>query len=363
MADRTTSVAPDVELIRVDKRFGQHRALDNLSLEVQQSEFVAVLGPTGCGKSTALRIIAGLEFPDSGMVRLQGQDASNLPPNRRATSTVFQHFALFPNMSVADNIAYGLKVRKLSKDEIRRRVGDALDLVRLTGYGRKRIQGLSGGEQQRVAVARALVTRPRILLLDEPLSAIDQALRTAMQVELRQLQQELNIAFVLVTHDQQEALSLADRVAVMSKGAVVQTGVCDDVYRRPVNRFVAKFLGEANLFELVNVHHDQGVTIGEHPDGPVRLAGVEPGSGAVTICIRPESIICGPRAELLPNRFSATIEDEIFRGYVRSLILRTPSGMRIISTLLATEQVGERGEKVTIGWDPEAATVLEEATA
>lgn len=363
MADRTTTNQLDIELIDVKKQFGQHRALDNLNLSVREREFLAVLGPTGCGKSTALRVIAGLEFPDSGTVYLHGQNAANLSPDRRSTSTVFQHFALFPNMNVADNIAYGLKVRRLPKPEITQRVGEALNIVRLTGYERKRVQGLSGGEQQRVALARALVTRPRILLLDEPLSAIDQALRTAMQVELRQLQQDLGITFVLVTHDQQEALSLADRVAVMSKGTVVQSGGCAEVYRNPVNRFVAGFLGEANILELANVRQEQGAFVGESVDGPVVLSSAPPSSGPATICIRPERILCGNQAAGVANRISATIEDEIFRGYVRTLILRTESGQRIISTALATNQPGERGERITIGWNPDSATFLEDPIA
>lgn len=351
---------PDIRLHNVRKRFGSHEALRGLDLEVMPREFVAILGPTGCGKTTALRIIAGLEQPDSGELALLGVPAAGIPANRRPTSTVFQQYALFPNMTVFDNVAYGLKIRRIEKQELRRRVGETLELVRLGGYGPKRIHGLSGGEQQRVALARAIVTRPRILLLDEPLSSIDQALRTAMQVELRQLQDELGITFVLVTHDQQEALSLADRLAVMSRGQIVQTGPGADLYRRPQNRFVAQFLGEANLLELDRLESVNGDTRGHDADGPVLVAGDHVGRQRISICLRPEALALGPRAAGLPNRRRATIEEEVFRGQVRSLVLRTPSGRRLIATALGTDPVGgEKGDEIEIGWDS-AVAVLED---
>ncbi|MCC6313869.1 MAG: ABC transporter ATP-binding protein [Thermomicrobiales bacterium] len=351
----------DILLVDVRKRFGTHEALRGLDLEVRPREFVAILGPTGCGKTTALRVIAGFEQPDSGSVLLAGQPVAALPPNQRPTSTVFQHYALFPNMSVFDNVAYGLRVRRVARDEIERRVQEALTLVRLAGYGPKRIQGLSGGEQQRVALARAIVTRPRMLLLDEPLSSIDQALRTAMQVELRQLQTELGITFLLVTHDQQEALSLADRLIVMRQGRVVQNGPGDEVYRRPHSRFVAGFLGEANLFDVSDLAPLNGDTTGADADGSVVIAGAHHERRTVTLCVRPEAIVVGPAAAGLPNRRQATLEDDVFRGQVRTLVLRTRTGRRIIATTLTTDGFSaQHGDDVEVGWRPTAAAVLED---
>jgi spermidine/putrescine transport system ATP-binding protein len=355
------TTAPDILLRDISKRFGGYEVLRGLDFEVMPGEFVAILGPTGCGKTTALRIIAGLEHPDSGEVWLQGTPAEDLPPNRRPTSTVFQQYALFPNMSVFENVAYGLRARRVSKQEIQLRVSEALDLVRLGGYGPKRIHGLSGGEQQRVALARAIVTRPRILLLDEPLSSIDQALRTAMQIELRQLREELGITFVLVTHDQQEALSLADRLALMNQGRIVQSGRGDDLYRHPRNRFVAQFLGEANLIAIELLEPVGGETHGQDADGPVRVQGNHAAREWITLCIRPEALALGARARMLPNTRRATIEDDVFRGQVRSLILRTPSGKRLIATALGTDTVGgHKGDEIDVGWDPAAAAVLED---
>lgn len=352
---------PDIALRDVRKRFGTHEALRGLNLSVMPREFVSVLGPTGCGKTTALRIIAGLESPDSGDVELVGVPVSNVPPNRRPTSTVFQQYALFPNMSVFDNVAYGPRVRRMPKRELTPRVEEALELVRLGGYGPKRIQGLSGGEQQRVALARAIVTRPRILLLDEPLSSIDQALRTAMQVELRRLQHDLGITFVLVTHDQQEALSLADRLIVMSRGRVVQSGPGSDVYRRPRTRFIASFLGEANLLEVSGLVADADGVTGTDQDGPVRIAADTAGRSSVTVCLRPESLVFGERAKTLANQRWVTIEDEVFRGPLRTVVLRTRSGRQLIATALGSDDGGgQRGDEVIVGWDPAVAAVLEE---
>lgn len=355
------SQTPDILLRDVRKRFGNHEALRGLNLSVMPREFVSILGPTGCGKTTALRIIAGLESPDNGEVELVGAPAANIPPNRRPTSTVFQQYALFPNMTVFDNVAYGPRVRGVSKREVTPLVEEALELVRLSGYGPKRIQGLSGGEQQRVALARAIVTRPRILLLDEPLSSIDQALRTAMQVELRRLQHELEITFVLVTHDQQEALSLADRLIVMSRGQVVQSGPGSEVYRHPRTRFIAGFLGEANLINVTGLVANGGGFVGQDADGPVHVVGDTGGRSDVTICLRPESLVFGARAEGLPNQRRVIIEDEVFRGPMRTVVVRTRSDRQLIATALGSDDIGGgRGSEVLVGWDPAAAAILEE---
>ncbi len=240
-----------IEIIDLSKAYGGADALCGISLSVRRGEFLTLLGPSGCGKTTLLRCLAGFERPGAGTVLLDGRDVTRLPPNRRAVNTVFQNYALFPHMSVAQNVAFGLDLQRLPRAETARRVNEALDLVRLTGYGERRPAQLSGGQQQRVALARALVLRPLVLLLDEPLSALDLKLRKQMQLELKELQRELGLTFVFVTHDQEEALSMSDRVAVMRDGRIVQIGSPAEVYERPADLFVARFVGETNVLDAV----------------------------------------------------------------------------------------------------------------
>jgi putative spermidine/putrescine transport system ATP-binding protein len=248
-----TSVTQDgdsaVRLAGARKVYGDVVAVDGIDLDIGVDEFFTLLGPSGSGKTTCLRMIAGFERPDAGRVELGGRDVTNLPPNERDVNTVFQDYALFPHMSVGENVGYGLKVKKVSSDERKRRVAEALDLVRLSGYEQRRPNQLSGGQRQRVALARALVNRPRVLLLDEPLGALDLKLRQQMQNELRTLQQEVGITFVYVTHDQEEALTMSDRLAVFSDGRIEQIGVPADVYEHPSNEFVAGFVGVSNIVE------------------------------------------------------------------------------------------------------------------
>ncbi len=244
-----TDAVAAVEIEGVTKRFGDVLAVDQLDLEIGDGEFFALLGPSGCGKTTTLRIIAGLEFPTEGRLRIFGHDVGTLPPNKRPVNTVFQNYALFPHMSIADNVGFGLKMRKVERREIKSRVGEALELVQLADLGKRRPSQLSGGQQQRVALARALVNRPKVLLLDEPLGALDLKLRQGMQVELKILQREVGITFMFVTHDQEEALTMSDRVAILDEGRLLQVGSPEEVYERPANRFVADFIGRANLLE------------------------------------------------------------------------------------------------------------------
>ena len=236
-----------VETHGLSKRYGEVVALDNVSLTLSDGEFFGLLGPSGSGKTTLLRAIAGFVEPDAGAIRIDGQDVSGLPTNRRNIGMVFQNYALFPHMSVYDNVAFSLSVRRTAQREIARRVGDMLELVRLSGYDSRRPRQLSGGQQQRIALARALVSRPRVLLLDEPLGALDKSLRQQMQIELKQIQREVGITTVFVTHDQEEALTLSDRIAIFRDGRVVQTGTPHDVYERPATAFAAEFLGAANF--------------------------------------------------------------------------------------------------------------------
>ncbi|MEN9937991.1 MAG: hypothetical protein RLZZ387_4570 [Chloroflexota bacterium] len=238
-----------IELRDVVKRFGEVTAVDHVTMQIRDGEFFAMLGPSGCGKTTTLRMIAGFEFPSAGAIHLHGRPIGTTPPHQRNVNTVFQSYALFPHMSVAENVAFGLQMKRVPAPEIERRVREALDMVRLAGYEHRRPRQLSGGQQQRVALARALVNRPEVLLLDEPLGALDQKLRKEMQAELKNLQQRVGITFIFVTHDQEEALTMSDRIAVMSAGKALQVGTPTEIYERPSCRFVADFIGEANFLD------------------------------------------------------------------------------------------------------------------
>src|SRR5918996_1026545 len=242
-------VTPDVALRGVTKRFGELTAVDSIDLDVRPGEFLALLGPSGCGKTTTLRMIAGFDEPSAGEIDIAGRPAVGVPPNKRDVNTVFQAYALFPHMSVLDNVAYGLKQRKVGKEERYREAGEALELVRLTGREQAKPAELSGGMQQRVALARALVMRPKVLLLDEPLGALDLKLRKAMQVELKAIQRDVGITFVVVTHDQEEAMAMADRIAVMEAGRIDQLAAPSEIYDRPATPFVADFIGDMNHLE------------------------------------------------------------------------------------------------------------------
>jgi putative spermidine/putrescine transport system ATP-binding protein len=242
-------MAPDIRLIGLAKRYGSVDAVAGVDLDIERGEFFTLLGPSGSGKTTTLRLIAGFELPDGGRVELQGQDVTRVPPYSRDVNTVFQDYALFPHMTVQQNVEYGLKVKKVGKPERRSRAEDALAMVRLTGYGERKPAQLSGGQRQRVALARAIVNRPTVLLLDEPLGALDLKLRQEMQVELKRIQQEVGITFVYVTHDQEEALTMSDRLAVFNEGRIEQVGPPNDVYEKPANLFVAGFVGVSNVLE------------------------------------------------------------------------------------------------------------------
>src|SRR4051812_8086204 len=289
-----TADTPDIRLAGVRKLYGDVVAVDGVDLDIRRGEFFTLLGPSGSGKTTCLRMIAGFERPDAGSIELAGDDVSRLPPAERDVNTVFQDYALFPHMSVGDNVAYGLKVKKVAKAERAERVAEALKMVRLEGYGDRRPSQLSGGQRQRVALARALVNRPRVLLLDEPLGALDLKLRQQLQVELKRIQSEVGITFVYVTHDQDEALTMSDRIAVMDGGRVLQVGTPRDVYEEPDSRFVAGFVGVSNLLELpidAAAHGVLRLRLG--PEDAVSAEAVTPRSpvgGRAIVTIRPERI-------------------------------------------------------------------------
>lgn len=291
---------------------GEVHALDDVSLDIKSGEFFVMLGPSGCGKTTLLRSIAGLEYPDSGVISVEGQRIDDIPAYQRPVNTVFQSYALFPHMSVEDNIAFGLEMEKVSKGEIKERVEFALAQVKLDGMAKRRPSQLSGGQQQRVALARALAKKPKVLLLDEPLSALDLKLRRGMQIELKRLQQETGITFVFVTHDQEEAMSMGDRIAVFKDGKIVQLDTPREIYRRPVNAFVADFIGETNLIEgeatETGIHMPGGGFISRNHIAPDCSFGT---SGPVTVAIRPEDfqVVDAGNGALL-----GTVRDVIFTG-------------------------------------------------
>jgi spermidine/putrescine transport system ATP-binding protein len=300
-ADRQWSpadAAPDVEIVDVTKRFGGVTAVDRMNLRIDKGAFYSLLGPSGCGKTTTLRMIAGFEQPTEGEIFLDGLPIAGVPPYRRNVNTVFQHYALFPHMDVAQNVGYGLRQRKVGREEEARRVSEALGLVRLAGYERRRTWEMSGGQQQRVALARALVNRPTVLLLDEPLGALDLKLRKEMQFELKALQREVGITFVYVTHDQEEALTMSDVIVVIREGRILQTGDPTELYERPVNRFVADFIGTSNFIPAIVleidasrrraiVRSERGLTIA----GTITDPEAAPAIGdAVTVALRPERL-------------------------------------------------------------------------
>jgi spermidine/putrescine transport system ATP-binding protein len=320
---RDHHVQPDVEISGVTKRFGDVIAVDEMTLAVESGSFYSFLGPSGCGKTTTLRMIAGFEQPTSGEIYLAGTPVAGVPPYRRNVNTVFQHYALFPHMDVAQNVGYGLKQKKVSKADMTRRVGEALELVRLSGYERRKTWELSGGQQQRVALARALVNHPTVLLLDEPLGALDLKLRKEMQLELKSLQREVGITFVYVTHDQEEALTMSDTIVVMQHGRIQQQGQPADLYERPVNRFVANFIGVSNPIDGKLLEHDPvtGRAVVESDRG-LRLTGVvtdpeaRPAVGQhVIVAVRPERMRVEPAAHAEPAGDGwSSIEGRVHQG-------------------------------------------------
>jgi len=315
--------APDVEILGVTKRFGDVRAVDAMDLRIERGEFYSLLGPSGCGKTTTLRMIAGFEQPTEGEILLAGQPIAGVPPYQRNVNTVFQHYALFPHMDVAQNVGYGLRQRKVTRAEEQRRASEALALVRLAGYERRRTWEMSGGQQQRVALARALVNRPTVLLLDEPLGALDLKLRKEMQLELKALQREVGITFVYVTHDQEEALTMSDVIVVMKDGRIQQQGDPTELYERPVNRFVADFIGTSNFMpatvqgfdavsRIATVHAASGLTIRGRVTDPDRTLAA---GDAVTVASRPERLEVAPAGSVSePAAGITAVEGRVRQG-------------------------------------------------
>jgi spermidine/putrescine ABC transporter ATP-binding subunit len=355
------SGTPDVRLTGVTKRFGDDIvAVDRVDLDVRNGEFLALLGPSGCGKTTTLRLIAGFEEPTEGEIEIGGRSAVGVPPHKRDVNTVFQAYALFPHMTVLDNVAYGLKQRKVAKDQRRKQAAEALELVRLTGRETAKPAELSGGMQQRVALARALVLRPKVLLLDEPLGALDKKLRDAMQIELKRIQRDVGITFIVVTHDQEEAMAMADRIAVMNEGRIDQLGGPSEIYDHPATPFVADFIGDMN--------HLEGTLAREGERLVCEVDGARFGIGVVVdeaevgrrvrIGVRPEELHAG----IQPEGTAATVQTAMVLGHDLQVVARLEGGAEVMARQPRTGEedvaAAAPGEKVWLSWSPTAALLL-----
>jgi spermidine/putrescine transport system ATP-binding protein len=352
------------EVIKLDgvrKDFGSFTAVHFADFGIRRGEFFALLGPSGCGKTTLLRMIAGFEEPTAGRVLLDGNDQAGVPPHKRQVNTVFQQYALFPHMSVFDNVAFGLRSRRVAEAEVKTRVAEMLETVRLGEYGGRRPAQLSGGQQQRVALARALVNLPSALLLDEPLAALDLKLRQAMQIELKRIQREVGITFVFVTHDQEEALTMSDRIAVMSQGRVEQIGTPQEIYNTPQSVFVAGFIGSANLLPGVAVGSDGGASIIEIAGGlRVRATGQSLSTGeAASVMLRPERLT-PVTSDPGSDAFAVSVSDVIFQGAEVRLIARLDDGTEIVATVEAGTGLPflHPGDRVWMRWDDDAPYAL-----
>src|SRR5690554_1841736 len=353
------SISPAVELINVVKKFGEFTATDGVSLSVAKGETVALLGPSGCGKTTLLRMIAGFERPCSGELHINGRDASRKMPYERSVGLLFQQYALFPHMTAEQNIAYGLKRRGWKKQEISRRTGQMLELVQLTNLAKRWPAELSGGQQQRVALARALATEPDVVLLDEPLSALDASLRTSLRRELKQILSAVSATVLLVTHDQEEAMSFADRVLVLNKGRVEQSGSPADLYDRPANRFVAEFVGRSNWIENVTcIERTPGFDVGRAPSGA--LLHVSPGAllAQSDVCLRPERLVVSlVRATPpdSPNRLEGRVLEVVPVGADMQVVLETLEGIVSVVSRSHGWHAIEVGDQTAITWPIDAA--------
>ncbi len=361
---------PDDVVISIDhvtKRFGAFVAVDDAHFDIQRSEFFSMLGPSGCGKTTTLRMVAGFEQPSEGEIRLEGHDVSKVPPYKRNVNTVFQQYALFPHMTVRENVSFGLKAKKVAKDEIAKRVVDLLEIVRLGDFANRKPAQLSGGQQQRVALARALVNYPSALLLDEPLGALDLKLRQAMQLELKRIQREVGITFVFVTHDQEEALTMSDRIAVMNDGRVEQIGSPEQIYHEPETVFVAGFIGMANLLPAEIEGRTGDLVIarlaGDRAVGAPAVEGLGVGQAA-TLMIRPERMhlrIDEPPAGIAG--VPAEVVDLVFQGPVVRFGLQAPDGSGLVAHVGPEEELPllRPGDGVWACWEPEAGRLLRRA--
>lgn len=347
-----------LELKNIKKGFGETDVLNGITLSIEKGEFITFLGASGCGKTTTLRIIAGLEAPDSGTVFLDGKDVTAVPPNQRDVNTVFQNYALFPHLNVEANVGYGLKIKRVPKAEIKKKVTEILELVQLTGYEKRMPSELSGGQKQRVAIARALVNSPKLLLLDEPLGALDLKLRRTMQIELKRLQKKLGITFLYITHDQEEAINMSDRIVVMKDGRFEQIGTPDEIYNHPKTSYVADFVGNANVISGVvqKVADTEAQVLIEN-----QMMYAEPIDGIcegmqVNLAVRRENLkVCTECKEGL----DAVLEDKSFTAGQLHLTLKLKSGKTLVSCRYGMDADLKAGDKVCVGWKPEHAVFVD----
>jgi spermidine/putrescine transport system ATP-binding protein len=364
---------PEIRLSGLSKHFREVRAVDEVSLDIRSGEFFSMLGPSGCGKTTTLRMIGGFELPTAGRIELRGRDVTTDPPDKRPVNMVFQNYALFPHLDVGENIAFGLRRKAVDKAEIKRRVAEALDLVHLPGYDRRKPNQLSGGQQQRVALARALVNRPNVLLLDEPLGALDLKLRKALQIELKRVQTEVGITFVYVTHDQEEALTMSDRIAVMNRGVIEQVGIPEVVYDSPTTTFVAGFIGVSNLMPGVagpvsgggtKLLLDSGVTVWASED-----CGVKEGERCYAV-VRPEKLQVSRVEDPAPSdrpSVEGMIESSLYLGTATQMVVRLHDDVTM-TVLVPNASEAERqrlpgaGARVRLSWAPDHMHVVKEST-
>ena len=337
-----------IELKQINKCYGDNTVLDNLSLNIKSNEFLTLLGPSGCGKTTTLKIIAGFETADSGEVMFEGDNIVNLPPNKRQVNTVFQKYALFPHMNVYENIAFGLKIKKLPKDVIDEKVKSMLKMVSLSGFEKRSIDSLSGGQQQRVAIARALVNEPKVLLLDEPLGALDLKLRKEMQIELKNIQQRLGITFIFVTHDQEEALTMSDTIVVMNNGVIQQKGTPEDIYNEPSNAFVANFIGESNILDGIMVEDYK--VIFSNKEFVCVDKGFEPNEN-IDVVVRPEDIGISSKEE---GMLKGIVKSVIFKGVHYEMVVEAED----FSWKIHNTKYFELESKVSLTINPEDIHIM-----
>lgn len=347
-----------VKIENVNKTYGENEVVKCLNLEIQKGEFLTLLGPSGCGKTTTLRMIAGFEIPTAGNIFVEGMEVQNAEPYDREVNTVFQSYALFPHMTIFDNIAYGLKIKKVPKAEIKERVQHMLELVQLTGYENRKPDQLSGGQKQRVAIARALINRPKVLLLDEPLGALDLKLRKQMQFELKRLQKKLGITFIYVTHDQEEALTMSDRIAIMSKGNLEQIGTPKEIYEQPASKFVADFIGESNIFYgmIGSSKADEATVVLENGNAIVN-GGDYKKEEIVFVSVRPEHLKIS-HAPVDGFTLVGEVKEHIYIGNVNKTIITLQEGFELKMNTRPKEMVPDVGTQVFIYWDLEDAVVI-----
>ncbi|MDD5949860.1 MAG: ABC transporter ATP-binding protein [Lachnospiraceae bacterium] len=352
-----------VSLVNVDKWYGENHVVKNMNVNIAEGEFLTLLGPSGCGKTTTLRMISGFELPTTGIIKVQGESVEKKEPYQRDVNTVFQNYALFPNMNVFDNVAYGLKVKKVPKDEIKTRVKEMLKMVQLEGFEKRRINQMSGGQKQRVAIARALINRPKVLLLDEPLGALDLKLRKQMQIELKRLQKKLGITFVYVTHDQEEALTMSDRIAIINQGIMEQIDTPINIYEHPKTKFVAGFIGESNILDAVvlNCGEDGKALVGTEVG---RITALDPEhkfqvNDPVAISVRPENMLFS-KTPVEGFSIKGVVKEHIYVGNLIKMMITLNDGTEIKVNRFSAEDLAQVGDMVYLYWDLDKGIMLKE---